>query len=203
MASNYLLPPPPALEIHDSQAAEKWRRFKRAWISYSLATGLSEKDETVQVATLLTVVGEEAREVFSTFTEWERDGDDKKIARVLAKFELYCQPRRNIPFERYCFNRCAQEVGETYDQYKTALRKIAENCDFRTITPEEILRDRLVFGIQDSKTRERLLRVSDLTLQKTDGLSLCQEYVCTDEGSGGQRYQSWRECSRPPADKRE
>ena len=168
MASNYTLPPPPVLEIHDQQAAEKWKKFKLAWTNYSLATGLSDKAEPVQVATLLTVIGEEAREVFSTFSGWAHDGDEEKIAPVIAKFEQYCQPRRNIPFERYRFNRRSQESGETYDQYRTSLRKIAENCDFRSISPDEILRDRLVFGIRDSKTRERLLRASDLTLKTTD-----------------------------------
>ena len=130
MASNYTLPPPSPLEIHDPQAAEKWKKFKLAWSNYSLATGLSEKNEAVQVATLLTVIGEEAREVFSTFTGWANEEDAKKIAPVLAKFEQYCQPRRNIPFERYRFNLRTQESGETYNHYRTALRKIAENCDF-------------------------------------------------------------------------
>ena len=167
-ANNYMLPPPPALEIHDPQAAEKWKKFKRAWISYSLATALNEKSEAVQVATLLTVIGEEAREVFSTFSGWANEGDSTKIEPVLAKFEQYCQPRKHVPFERYRFNRRVQEAGETYDQYRTALRKLAEGCDFGTITPDEILRDRLVFGIRDAKTRERLLRESELTLERTD-----------------------------------
>ena len=50
---NYTLPPPP-LKIHSDQAGEKWKRFRRAWDSYSLATGLSGKAENVHVATLLT-----------------------------------------------------------------------------------------------------------------------------------------------------
>ena len=152
--SNCMLPPPAALEIHDAQAAEKWKRFKLAWSNYSLATALNEKNEAVQVATLLTVIGEEAREVFSTFSGWATDGDESKM---LAKFEQYCQPRKHVPFERYRFNRRMQDAGETYDQYRTALRKLAENCDFQTITPDDILRDKLVFGIRDEKTRERLL----------------------------------------------
>ena len=69
-----------------------------------------------------------------------------------------------MPFERYRFNRRMQDAGETHDQYRTALRKLAENCDFQTITPDDILRDKLVFGIRDEKTRERLLRESRLTL---------------------------------------
>ena len=82
--SNYMLPPPPVLEIHDSQAAEKWKKFKRAWNNYSLATELNKKSEAVQVATLLTVISEEAREVFSTFTDWAAEGNDSKIASIVA-----------------------------------------------------------------------------------------------------------------------
>jgi len=173
-AGNYMLPPPAALEIHDSQAAERWRRFKTAWTNYSIATGLIEKDEAVQVATLLTVIGENAREVYSTFT-WDAEGDGTKIDPVLTKFQQYCQPRRNIPFERYKFNRRAQEMGESYDHYRTALRKLADECEFGTITPDEILRDRLVFGVRDAKVRERLLREANLTLAKTDEICRAAE----------------------------
>ena len=102
--SNYTLPPPTALEIHDSKAAEKWKKFKLAWDNYSLAAELNDKSEAIQVATLFTVIGEEAREVFSTFS-WTTAGDSGKIKPVLTKFEEYCQPRKNVPFERYRFNR--------------------------------------------------------------------------------------------------
>ena len=168
MASGLNLPPPTPLDIHDQNAAEKWKKFDLAWNSYALATELNKKSEAVQVATLLTIIGEEARDVYSTFTDWAAKGDEKKIAPVLQKFAEYCQPRKNVPFERYRFNRRTQEAGESYDQYKTALRKLAEGCDFDTITPDEMLRDRLIFGIRDSKVRERLLQESKLTLGKTD-----------------------------------
>ena len=108
------LPPPQVLKIHDVNAAEKWNQFSRAWHSYTLATGVSEKAEPVQVATLLTVIGEEAREVYSTFS-WETNGDDKVINTVLEKFKTYCKPCKNIPFERYMFNKRMQEAGESYD----------------------------------------------------------------------------------------
>lgn len=175
MASGYVLPPPAPLEIHDPNAAEKWKKFLLAWNNYSLATELNKKTEGVQVATLLTVIGEEARDVYSTFSDWAEADDDQKIQPVLKKLGEYCEPRRNIPFERYRFNPRVQEPGETYDQYRTALRKIAEGCDFDTITPEEILRDRLLFGIRDNKVRERLLRETKLTLNKTDEICRASE----------------------------
>ena len=166
--SNYQLPPPPPLDIHDPQVSEKWMRFKQAWTNYAVATELDKKSQQVQVATILTVRGEDAREVYSTFTDWRKEGDESKIDPVIAKFDKYCRPRKNVPFERYCFNRRQQESGETYEQYHTALRKLLQTCEFQTITPEEILRDRLIFGIRDDKVRERLLRESNLTLAKTD-----------------------------------
>ena len=56
----------------------------------------------------------------------------------------------------------------TYDQYRTALLNIAAGCEFEKMTPDEILRDRLVFGIRDNTVQERLLRKSTLTLTTTD-----------------------------------
>ena len=61
-----------------------------------------------------------------------------------------------------------QKAGESYDHYKTSLRKLAEGCDFDNITPDEILRDRLAFGINNGKVRESLLREAKLTLSKMD-----------------------------------
>ena len=174
MASGYSLPPPPPLEIHGANTSEKWKRFYRAWSNYSVATELNKKPEPVQVATLLTVIGEEAREVFATF-RWETEEDQTKIGNVIDKFKTYCEPRKNIPFERYRFNMRAQEPGESYDQYRTALRVLADSCGFSSITPDEILRDHLVFGIKDDKTRERLLREHNLTLTKTDEICRAAE----------------------------
>ena len=122
----------------------------------------------------MTVIGPEAQEVYTTF-EWENEGDEEKIKLVLDQFKAYCEPKKNIPFERYCFNQRQQQTGETYDQYKTALKKLAEGCDFAKITPDEILRDRLLFGIADNKVRERLLRETNLTLEKTDDLCHASE----------------------------
>lgn len=135
---------------------------------YSLATESNEKSEAIQVATLLTMIGEEERDVYSTF-DWSDERNKSKIEPVGQQFTDYCQPQKNAPFERYCFNKQAQEASESYDQYKTALRKLAEGCEFHTITPEEILRNRLIFIIRDVKVQERL------KLKKTDEICRTSE----------------------------
>ena len=99
---------------------------------------------------------------------------------MLTKFATYCKTEQNVPFERYRFNRSVQEPGESNDQYRTALRKLAEGCSFNRIMPEEILRDRLVFGIRDAKVRRKLLLEMNLTLKKMD--KIC----CTSESTAEQ-----------------
>ena len=85
---------------------------------------------------------------------------------MLTKFEAYCLPRLNIPFERYKFYRCQQQAGESLDQYVTALRQLADRYDFPHINPDEILRDRILFGMADGKVRESLLCKDSITLGK-------------------------------------
>ena len=137
----FALPPPPPLDIHDLKAAEKWKEFEQAWKNYSIAMKLHQEPEAVQVATLLTVIGAEARTVFATFTDWASDTDQNKIQPVLQKFAAYCQPLKNVPFERYKFYSRMQESGESYDHYRTALRQLAKRWEFESIIPNQILRD--------------------------------------------------------------
>ena len=78
---------------------------------------LHQEPDTVQIATLLTVIGAEARKVFSTFTFGESNRD--RIQPVLESFAAYCQPLKNVPFERYVVYSRMQEAGESYDHYRT------------------------------------------------------------------------------------
>ena len=114
------LPAPRALQIHDMAEAEKWRAFKFAWESHALGKAITTKDDKIQVATLLTVIGEEARTVYQTF-QWDNDGDEDKIEPVVQKFEDYCEPRKNVPFSRYLFHQRQQQQGECTRSTKWSL----------------------------------------------------------------------------------
>ena len=158
------LPPPEPLDLSGGNVSENWRKFKQKYTNYEIATGINTKESATRVATLLTVIGNDAIDVFNTLT-WDAEGDDKKIDKVLQKFEEHCEPRKNISYERFKFFSRAQESGETIDQYVTVLRKLSETCEFSTLK-NSLIKDRIVLGITDTKTRERLLRISDLTLEK-------------------------------------
>ena len=130
-----------------------------------MATKLDKEDEARQVATLLAVIGKEANKVFKTFV-WGSEDDSKKIDLVIKQFEEYCIPRQNVTYERFHLFTRDQGPTETVDQYMMELHRISANCDLESITPDQILRDRLVTVIRDAKVRERLLRDNKLTLEK-------------------------------------
>ena len=98
MAMQFGLPPPQPLDLSSLNISENWKKFKQKYTSY----GINKKESATRVAPLLTVIGNEAIDVFNTLT-WDAEGDDTKIDRVLQKFEEYCEPRKNVSYERYKF----------------------------------------------------------------------------------------------------
>ena len=146
----------------DGNLAENLRKWKQRWSLYAKASGAEEKDEATQCAIFLHTIGEEALEVYDTFTFTETEQD--KIELLIQKFEGYCTPRKNTTYERYVFNTCIQN-GRTLDAFLLDLRNKAKTCEFGTLQ-DSLIKDRIVCGIDDKSIRERLLRDNDLTLEK-------------------------------------
>ena len=78
------------------------------------------------------------------------DTDRNKYKKVMVKFDKFLKVRRNIIFERARFNQRNQLKGESAETYITVLYGLIENCNLGTLK-DELLRDRLVVGIQDQK----------------------------------------------------
>ena len=79
------LKPPEPLVLTDGGIADNWRRWVQRWKLYSTASGVGTKDEDVQCAVLLHVIGDEAVEVYNTMTIPE--ADKNKINPLIAKFQ--------------------------------------------------------------------------------------------------------------------
>lgn len=72
--------------------------------------------------------------------------------------------------QRFKFNSRLRKPGESVSTYVAELRAIAEFCNFND-TLEDMLRDRLVCGINDSAIQRRLLAESKLTFQQALGIA--------------------------------
>ena len=169
------LPIPPKLDLEGSpsQQAEDWKDWKVIWDNYRICTELDKKDEAIQVAHMLTYLGPKTTKLFGTLSSGLTDENRKKIAPVIERFDDYFFPKKSVPMERLRFNRRSQREGEAFNSYLTELRRLASTCEFNDL--DDMLRDRILFGIRDAKVRERLLRAPDLTLQKTVEICLASE----------------------------
>ncbi|XP_035618176.2 zinc finger protein 420-like isoform X2 [Oncorhynchus keta] len=73
--------------------------------------------------------------------------------------------RRNVILERTKFNQRQQEVGETADDFISALHCLSEHCGYGALL-SEMIRDRLVMGLHDRRLSEQLQFDPELTLDK-------------------------------------
>ena len=166
----HLQPPDP----FDFKTPDDWPRWKRRFEQFRSAAGLQDASAPKQVNTLLYCLGEEAESVLNS-TNISED-DRKDYAAVLAKFDGFFQVRRNIIFERARFNRRCQLPGESAEQYIVELYNLVEHCNYGTLT-SEMIRDRLVVGIQDASLSQRLQLDPELTLEKAKKLVRQREAV--------------------------
>ena len=133
----------------------------------------------IVAATLLSIMGKEWLHVCRNLPMTNEERQDADV--ILTKLSEYFIPKRNKIYERYVFNSPSQKADESFDQFLTALRKLAATCEIGTFE-DEMLRDHIVTGLRDHVHSERLLRESTLTLQKA--INICR----TNEMAASQRH---------------
>jgi len=103
-------------------------------------------------------------EIYANFV-WENEGDRYKIAVVDEKFMAHCAPLTSRHFNRHLFIDRKQQEGETVDEFCSALKTLAKNCDLGN-KEESWITSMLVLGLKDQSTKERLME-REQNLEKT------------------------------------
>ena len=127
--ATYTIPAPLPLELNTGNLASNWNKFHQGYENFEIATGVNNKPDATRVATLLSVIGQEAVDLYNSF-KWDTAGDDKKFDPVIAKFKGFCTGRKNLNYERFLFGDRAQKAGESVEAFVTALRTQADECEF-------------------------------------------------------------------------
>ena len=182
MAQRLLIQPSLILTI--ANLGKPGRDGNNDFFIYLDAADYDTASEKKKISLLLHAMGPEGIELYNTFqfsstasaeddessgerheTEGIASSGQVKFQDVLQKFSDYFPPRVNVTFERHLFFIRVQEEGESADRYVTTLRTLAKTCEFGTLF-DSLIRDRFVCGLKDSVLKERLLRTTELTLQK-------------------------------------
>ena len=108
-------------------------------------------------------VWETKRKKFLHHSNGKQTTTKKDPDKVIAQFDKYFVPRRNVIFERAKFGSREQYIDEPIETYVRALYQLAEHCSFGA-TKDDFIRDRLVLGLRDKALSEQLQMEEELTL---------------------------------------
>ena len=149
-----LKPPGPLVLKAGEDQSLAWKRFKTRYEFFEVAIQLASKPAEVQVATFMSVIGEDSIPIYESFTL--TDAEKKDVAKIKAKFEAYYTPKTNVAYERLVFNNTVQKANQTVNDFLTEILNKVKTCDYGTMQ-DELVKDKIIQGVSDDKLREKLL----------------------------------------------
>ena len=149
-----------ALTTFPFDTPDHWPKWRRRFEQYRLASGLLKEPEERQINTLLYYLGEEAEDILTSTNISERNMTVSwRVSTVSLKSE-----KNVIMHERAKFDKRSQLPDEPAEQFIASLYNLASDCNFGDLK-NELIRDRIVVGIQDASLSERLQTEPELTLE--------------------------------------
>ena len=115
--------------MSDGCLSHNWKKFKRQFQNYRVASRLDKEPNDFQSAVFLATVGEDAMDIFDGF-KFEQEADMQDLGEIMEKFEDFCVGETHEAYESYKFHLRRQEPSETIEAYISSLRQLAKNCNF-------------------------------------------------------------------------
>jgi len=145
----------------------RWDAWRSSFQTFRIISELDKESDSVQIATLKYSMGPEADDIFKTFEI--KDTHNISYDSVLAMFDTYFKPKKNLVKLRQQFHNRCQEDNETIDSFKSSLTTAAEECNF--YDKEERILDQFIFGLQNKVVKGRIehlyvMNPIDFTLDK-------------------------------------
>ena len=169
---------PQQLDLHGSNPAEAWKRWKQRFELFMLAKEAHKKDDKIKIAMLLSAIGEDGLQRFNYFT-WRTEGDDPekkdKYDHVMNKFDKEFAGMKRVVFSRFQFWDYCRPEGQTFDEYLVELRRRADKCEF--LESDNMIRDKIIFSLTDKALQEKLLAEENVTLSNT--IDMCRSKEVT------------------------
>ncbi|XP_018403211.1 PREDICTED: uncharacterized protein LOC108780116 [Cyphomyrmex costatus] len=147
----------------DFSKPEQWSNWIKRFERYLTVSKLAAGSDKEKIDLLCYSMGERSEEILTQIMPAITTSTTFEL--VKNKFDSYFRPKKNVIFERFKFNSRKQEAEESVDSFVTALYSLAETCEFGTIK-NELIRDRIIIGIRDTRVSEKLQLINDLTVDK-------------------------------------
>lgn len=162
--------------IHGSMSqfdkkSDDWRSYLERFNHYCSANGVADDKKR---AVLFSVCGAQMynliRGIVST---------DESFDVIVAAVTKHCSPPPSSIVQRFRFNTRIRATNESVADYVAVVRQLTEFCEFGD-TVDNMIRDRLVCGINDDRIQRRLLAEPKLDFAKALQLALAMESAALD-----------------------
>ena len=158
---NTFFRPPESFQYDSLQTMiTKWKSWRKEFETFMIATENEGKDDMIKVSMFLNLIGQQGNELYESFS-WIEQGDDKKLNKVMEKFEAHMQANVNITVNRFEFFNYNQHDGQSIDDFIKELTILRKDCVFASDSNinDSLLRDRIICGLRDKALQEKLLRL--------------------------------------------
>ena len=140
---------------------EEWDSYVERLEHYFVANGVSEAAK--KRAILLSGCGAETYKLIRNLVAPEKP-TARSFEQLKELVQLHHNPKPSVIVERFRFNSCLRQPGESVATFVAKLRHLTQHCEFGD-SLQDMLRDRLVCGVNDTCLQRRLLAESSLTFE--------------------------------------
>ena len=141
---------------------EDWTTYTERMKHYFVANDVTDADKKRSI--LLSACGPATFKVIRNLVE-EGKLDTTPYDDIVKLVKNYYDPPPSVTMQRYKFNTRVRGASESVANYVAALREIAQHCEYKE-SLQDMLRDRLVCGVNHEAITNRLLSEKKLTFDK-------------------------------------
>lgn len=158
------------LSTFDSKE-QTWEEYCEILEQFFEANGIDDREK--QRAILISVVGPATYKLIRNLVSPDKPSS-KTYDQLVTLMKNHFNPKPSEIVQRYKFDSRSRQPSESVGAYAAELRRLAHDCNFGT-TLEQMLRDRLVCGVNDDRIQRRLLSETDLTFEKAFKIAVAAE----------------------------
>ncbi|XP_062522706.1 uncharacterized protein LOC134197403 [Corticium candelabrum] len=140
---------------------DEWEHYVERLGFYFTANKVTDKDQ--RKAVLLSVCGAQTYKLIRNLLA-PQTPDAVEYDDIVKRVQDHVRRKPSVILQQFRFNSCNRKEGESVVDFVTELRRLSTDCVFGD-TLSDMLRDRLVCGINEEKTRRRLLQEVNLTFE--------------------------------------
>lgn len=154
---------------------DDWGDYFERLENYFIANDIMSDTQKRDI--LLSMIGDETYKLFES--RFSPVKPHKKTVEELVELVAQCselvEPDSNVVTARCKFLSCTKRPGQRVAEYISELCRLLDGCQYNKDEIDDMLRDQIVFGIQDSRTRDELCKRPALMCKEAVEIALSVE----------------------------